>query len=613
MSSTEKKLIFKADNQTSSTTNQIFNDIDKGIKKNSSSLKEQNSLYLEQIKILKERNRLQESGVNKIFSEAGKMSPGLDKEYKIGEAKEAKRAFDYDKKQNEQVIGLLGAIVKENQKSNTTANKVEQDQNKKLKQAEDFKIREGLRKEVRDDPKKVRQKIKEAEGTVFEGIDEEGIRNLKYQKNLLPAEKKEQSMFAQVFAGTLAAGIVQKIASSLGQITGAQSGEQAFNSLLGGIPVIGGILGGANDRAFNEQYGVQTKSLGLRALTGSNIAANSTGSLAEKLGYSSQESFDLQGGLIKAAGNRSGNNSTNSTMLLQKSFGLSTETITQIVKDLRTTRSSADVMQIAADVIKANPELRKDQTKFAEILQQTSTLTNQLASQSENINIRNNIGMIGALRSVGGSFADPNLGTQKFMSINQSLTNPGTEYQKARSFGVLSGTNPGASYFETLEAQEKGLGQKGYLSGILKQLKREGGDGENFMLGINQNLGLSASSSRKLAEAYNKNPSMFDDFSGSKGDIDKILGGNIAKRAEENVSQKDKDKAILDNNFALGALDGTMKVASQTIAAAVDRLAGLLGSNSQQSKVASEAAVDPAKWASALKTIFSPNNHVFSE
>lgn len=601
MSGTEKKIVFKGDNQVSPGAQQMFRDIDAGIKKNSASLKEQNSLYLEQIRILKERASIQEAGVNKLFKEASSMSAGAEKAYKIGEYRDAKKAFEYDKKQLDQVIGLLGGILNENKKSTSSSANVEKEQRKKLKAADDqWQAKRSLwSQEARENPN-LKRKIAEAERNGFAGMDPVQQEKLMYQKTLLPQEKKEQSTFAQVFAGTLAAGLIQQIARSLGQVVKSQTGEQAFNSLLGGIPIVGGILGGSSERNFEEEYAVTTKRASLRALTGSNVVNNGSGSFAERLAYSGSESLGLQEGLIKAAGSISGDKSTDSAMILQRGVGLSTETITQIVKDLRTTRSSSDVMQIAADVIKANPELRKDQTKFSEILQQTSTLTNQLASQSEDVDIRNNIGLVGALRSIGGSFADPVLGSQKMMSINQSLTNPGTEYQKARSFGVLSGTKPGMSYFETLEAQENGIGQKGYLSGVLKQLEREGGGGENFMLGIKENLGLGASSSRKLAEAYNKNPTMFDNFSGSKEDLDKILG---VKRAEENVAQKDKDKAIVDNSYAISALDGTLSILNQTFKAFGDKLLLTLGAKDTKSETIKEF-VRPS-WATGENPVLA--------
>ncbi len=237
-------------------------------------------------------------------------------------------------------------------------------------------------------------------------------------------------------------------------------------------------------------------------------------------------------------------------------------------------------MQIASDVLAANPELRRDQTKFAEILQQTSQLTNQLAGQSENVDPRKSAGIVGALRSIGGSFSDSNLGQQRMMSINNSLTSPGTDYQKSRAFGVLSGINPGASYFQLGEMQEKGIGQKGYLSGILKQFERESGGGENMMMMSKQNLGLGNSTSRKLVEAYQKNPKIFDDFSGTNEDLEKTLG--LSGRAESNTSKRDREKAEIDNAFSMSATAGTLKVASLTFESAVDEFKAIIGSLGMQ-------------------------------
>lgn len=566
--SSEKKIIFSAQDGVSQKAQQIYNNILSNAKKYSDSLKEQNGYINSQIKALEKKAKIEEKESKRNFEEQSALYSAAkttaEREKYAGRTSSIRKSME----ENPAILELLKSIYQEEKKTSLAAEKAEKTQQRTRVSSEDqYKAVQSLaRQEFRENRQGVIAKIKAAEKSGYEGMDPYTAQKLMFQKTLLGDDKKTGSTFGAVFAGTLAAGIATQIISALSKITNATSGEQGVNTLLGGIPLVGGLLGGASGRTFEEQLAIQTKELELGAKTGSNVKG-----LSDKtnLGYSTRETLGMIESLISASGSSKGAGSAGNALTLQRGLGLSQDVITQIVKDLRTTRSSADIMQIASDVLAANPELRKDQTKFAEILQQTSQLTNQLASQTEKSDPRRNAGLVGALRSIGGSFADPVLGVQRMMSINQALTSPGTDYQKSRSFGVLSGANPGASYFQILEAQEKGIGSKGYLGGLLKQLRRETGGGEEFMLGVNQNLGLKASTSRKLVEAFEKNPKMFDNLAlGGKDGIEKVLG--ISGRAEAATSQRDKEKAEIDNAFSMSATAGTLKVASLTFEAAVD-------------------------------------------
>lgn len=562
----EKKVIFSGiDSGASSTAHKIYSGIIADAQKYTNTIKEQNSYIKEQIKALEKKADVEAANLRLATNsliKANKLAPGLEQQNARINAKrsinESKINFDEDIK----ALELLRGIYNESRKQTTASEKAEKSQQKKsITSEEQYSAMKSLaRQEVKENLSGVKSKIKLAEKNDYSGLDPRTAEKLMYQKQIVGEDKKSSSTFGAVFAGTLAAGIVQQVASAMSKIVGATSGEQAVNSLLGSIPILGGAIGGGADRTFQEQLAIQTKELELTGRTGKSIKGLSNKS---NIGFSTRESLSTTEGLITASGKSSGADSTSNALTLQRGLGLSPETISQILRDIRITRSSADIMQIVSDVLKANPELRKDQTKFSEILQQTSQLTSQLASQSENVDPRKNAGLVGALRSIGGSFADNVLGPQRMMSINSSLTSPGTEFQKARSFGVLSGQNPGMSYFQMLEAQEKGIGSKGYLGGTLKQLRRETGGGENFMLSAMQNLNLPASTSRKLVAAFERNPKMFDSFSGGSEDIEKVLG--LSKRAETVTSTRDKQKAEIDNAFAISAYTGDIKVASMTM------------------------------------------------
>jgi hypothetical protein len=570
--STDKKVVFSAQDNVSQKASQMYNNILANARKYTDTLKEQTNYINQQLKALEKKAQLEAKTGGGILQEQEQLfrsarSKGEQDKYR-SRIDETKRGIS----ESGAVVEALRGLLAEAKKQSSITEKAEKEQTKKIRQAQDqYQAKKSLwSQEVRYDKKGVKSRVSAAEKEGYDGMDPQQAEKLMYQKTLLGngGGEKEKGIFGQVFAGTLAAGIVQKIASAMGTIISAKSGEEGINSLLGSVPLIGGVLGSGSQKTFEEQYGIQTGMNKLRGMTG-NMGMKIGGN--NELGYSTRENVEAAGGFISAAGNKGGYEKYGSqARTLERGLGLDTQTITQIVKDVRTSRSTADITQIASDIIRANPELRKDQTKFAEILNQTSQLTNQLASQTENVNQTQNAGVVGALRSIGGSFSDPVLGGKNMMSINQALTSPGNDFQKARSLSVLSSIKPGASYFQTLEAQEKGLGQKGYLEGTLKQLEKETGGGENLMLAVQQNLGLNYSTARKVVEARAKNPSMFTDFAGGPDDIVKKLG--LTDKAKELTSSRDKQSAEISDAYAISAAAGDMKIAALTFKAGAEMI-----------------------------------------
>ena len=561
----EKKVIFSGVDNVSQKAKQIYDGILASARKQSDSLKEQTSYINQQITALQKKNDLEAKSALKqsdvLFKEARKAAPGKEREEAFERARSTRTSVVGAGKEAEKVVELLQELLNETKKEATSAAKAEAEQIKNRKRTEDLKMREEARGEVRTDKAGIRKKIKEVEQSVYEGLSEEEIRKVKYQKSLVGREGGEdkKGVFMGTFLGNLAASLVSKIAGKLSTISTAESGDQALTAILSGIPGIGGIF----EKTRQEQYAVQSKELELSARTGRGIR----GTGATNVGFSTRESLELTGGLIGAAGNAQGAGQTGSARLLQRALGLSTQELTQIVKDTRTARSGAEMVEVVNQVVAANPELKRDRTKLSEVLGQSSQLLNNLAQGTEDVNQKAVTGIVGALRSVGGSFSgDPAIAAARMNAINQSLTSPGTEYQKARNFGVLSGLRPGASYTELLEMQEKGLGQKGFLGGIVKQISKEGGQGENAILSLSQNLNIPVGTARKMLQAYRKDPSVFDNFAGTTGELDKMFKeqGGMARAAEKLTAGRDVQKATLDNEFLHSEFAGLGEVIKQT-------------------------------------------------
>lgn len=562
--STEKKIIFSATDNVSQTADSMYGKILANAKKYSDNLKEQTSYINAQVKSLEQRTKVEIRGGKEIVKEQNSLFQNARTPQEREKYSQRESLAQKGVEESQAVLEILKNIFQEERKQTIATEKAQQ---KRISDSEKrYQSMQSLaRQEIRENRNGVRDKIKKAESDNYTSVDPTTAEKLMFQKTLIGKEREERSAsgFKDVLAGTLVAGLMQRVAQVMQTAISSRTGEQAFNSLLGAIPFVGGAAAAAKEREFDEQYNTSILHKKLQAVTGRKIGG--VGSVG--LGYSIREGLGSTEQLINAAGTGNGyQKNLEQSRLLERGLGLDSQTITQIVKDIRTSQKASDVLSVVSAVLAANPELRKDQTKFAEILAQTSQLTNQLASQSEDINLKANAGIVGALRSIGGSFKDPTLGPQRMMAINSALTNPGSEYQKARGFGVLSSLKPGASYFQLREMEEKGIGQEGYLGGILKQFEKEGGGGENTMLQIKNNLGLNYSTSRKLYEAYKKNPNRFDNFKGSIADIEKDL--NLTERAKGNTSSIDIDAAKQSDKYLKGVMSGAGESLVQTLSAA---------------------------------------------
>ena len=86
---------------------------------------------------------------------------------------------------------------------------------------------------------------------------------------------------------------------------------------------------------------------------------------------------------------------------------------------------------------------------------------------------------------------DPRL-MGNIQKIQQGLTTPQNDWQKAISFMSLSQYTPGASFWDLTKSQEKGLGTPDALKNLLGTYKQVYGKGDLYKLAIKQRFGFDA-------------------------------------------------------------------------------------------------------------------------
>lgn len=318
---------------------------------------------------------------------------------------------------------------------------------------------------------------------------------------------------------------------SQGRSQERKGGSEAKRAGLAGVAAAIPIVGGALAYAIAQGTALQTQGAGFRGMTGLQPSAVVGGDIignTAKFGVSKIQALEFSRNLARMQGSRGGIGSENVQLLAaEMALGLDAGTTLQSTTALRRDVSGVSTsgnLQNFIKVMKANGEFKGgDFSKLADLLSIQNDLTRDQSTILENVNANTSSQVLASFQRVGGSFADTATMGQRIRTINSALTNPDNEFKRAFGYSVLRNINPQASFFELQEMQERGITQPGFLSASMERLQgMSGGNQERFMQLIKSRLGLSASQSRGLANAFIADPTIFKNI-GGQGDIDEIL------------------------------------------------------------------------------------------
>lgn len=425
-------------------------------------------------------------------------------------------------------------------------------------------------KEIAADRKSVQEQIAEFKKAQAGGTDElfkkytpEQVMKLTTQEGMLGGggggQQQSQSLFAAILGAEAVKGLVSRISRIGGAMAGAQSGEQFMADALKGIPLLGELIGSAIGRHQEESYNAQVGTNRLRGRMGRGGMFS-----ASNLGYSIAETMPLAEEVVTALGTGAGyRGRTRDVMGAERAFSLDRGTLIESLKQQRMS-DSGDLeknISIVYNTMKNKGFISDtDTTQFQEILQLQNSLLSKQSEVMETTDSRAATGIIAAMRSVGGSFGDARANT-RISQISGALASPGNDFQKARNMQVLSKLNPGASLFELMEMQEKGIAQQGFLGETLKQLEKETGGGEGMMLATQSRLGLGAATTRKLVEAFQKDRTMFDTFGGGKAELQEKL--DLEAMGTKLTPKREQEQARISDAFVSGATKGMIQVGKE--------------------------------------------------
>lgn len=464
--------------------------------------------------------------------------------------------------------------------------------------------------ELRENEGGVRGKIKTARQTDFEGMSEAQREKLQHQEHILQErdknakeEKKPESLVKSILqlavikeafdtirntvgsvagaqdenflAGKISGSIVKGVAAGLGGIAGLASAGAGAAIIAGGA-ISGDVVQGSVERHLDEVKKRQLAGRGLNAMTGRGLIS------ASQYGVSGTETGELMKSIAMNFGSSRGlGQRTLDNLAVSSAYGMDRGLIGESNKTSRLTGGNTinEIATLLAAMKSRGIIKGDDYTLLTELIQQQNTFLQQQGQMLERPNAAVASGVVAAFRSVGGSFGDARA-MERLGAVNNTLTNPGNDFQKARNFGVLNKLKPGASFIELLQMQANGVSQQGFMGETMRQLEREGG-AANMPLYLHKNFGLPIDAAVKLSKSFLSDRSRFDNMTGKQ--VEDVAG--IRKRGEDMTPEIMKSSAEITDAFAKGPVEGFKKALTL----------GLNKFSEEMSKAVEEAFTDADK------------------
>jgi hypothetical protein len=307
--------------------------------------------------------------------------------------------------------------------------------------------------------------------------------------------------------------------------------------------------------------------------------------LAQKRGYATA-GYDASGRQF----NSGLEGETNKLMSTEIGLGLSTGYLSGLGKhqsyDTNSRETSGDVQNLIK-IMGATGQFRGgDFSRLAELLETSNQIAEDQSGYLEQINSDKNAGVMAGISRLGGSFADQRMGA-RIQTLQGALRTPDNDFKQADAYAVLRRQNPSKSFFELQEEQDKGLGAKGYMSGVMKDITSRSGSDDYKMQMVKSRFNLSPSQARRLYEGYNKNPDVFnfDQYTKAAKGADMDMVG----RAKQVTPAIPIGLAKMDD-VAAQAGDKTIKVLSEMAKYVEDKVPAIVDGMKSVGEAASGAA-----------------------
>lgn len=426
-------------------------------------------------------------------------------------------------------------------------------------------LQHTAREEIRENRKEVEKQVHLYRQGKLKDLTPEQEAKVKMQSEMLgfTEERKDKSVFAPVFWGTMLANMIPKTFEKIGAMVRADSSERAANTMLRVIPFgIGDLVADIRERALDAQEMVETARFKFQATTG-NIREQA-GRRGVGYGLVPSDIFGLGMEASRARGMGRGNIESGEDMAaLQKAYNLE---YSQSLKLMRTERfgggGAMKDVGLIINTLKNQGLWNEDtQTKIPEYLEMLVSLQEEQIKKGGTIDNVRNMANLSAMAKLGDKYFRD---TTYVTGISNAIANPQNEFQQARSLAVLAGIKPGSDLWELQLMQEKGLGQEGYMSGVVQQIRKRYGTGNLGEMAMYETLkgggqNISRADARRIYQESLKDPRLWENVTDEQSLANVLTKFGVDTRAlgKARTSELSKDIALRTTEYAEDALKAT--------------------------------------------------------
>ena len=332
--------------------------------------------------------------------------------------------------------------------------------------------------------------------------------------------------------------------------------------------VAGDFIGGSLERAYKGREELTNKTFALQALTGTNYnvdalgganglggtgRSNITGNLS-KYGYDYSSTSDLQFALAQKQGTAKNlGGGAENVIGLEKGLGVSRESIFSIIELQRSaSKENRDFLKTISGVLNAgkNGIFKEDRTLLSEFLGKYAQITKELLKGQSTVGSATGFNLLDKFNNVGKewSVSDPR-SAGLISTVNNSLTNPNTDFKKALAFYTIKKRNPNMSTADMIEEEQKGIGSEYYFNDSMDQIDHMGGSDSDKRLQFAGRFGLEGQQ-KFASDLYRGYKSGKLDRKTLQGMLPDGMGeGAIRGMAEDQTGKYTKSTSEISNMF----------------------------------------------------------------
>ena len=255
-----------------------------------------------------------------------------------------------------------------------------------------------------------------------------------------------------------------------------------------------------------------------------------------------------------------------STLSIEKGAGVGQDVLSEYLTLFRGTQK--DISSLVAGVMSKGKNSvfgGGDYSFLNEFMKKMAQMQNQMRSHQDEVSSGTVFSILEAFNGLGGAFRSKDSRSSGLIqTIDQSLSNPGSDAMKAASFLALRKMHPEMGMASIIEEQQKGLASPNYMKAMMGYINTLGGDRDTKIMNIAGAFGLqnNYSAARRLLDGKLNLPGS------QQGGLEELgIKQDFKGMAEGKTTDAEKREADIRNKLLTGDESAIKAMADATTSA----------------------------------------------